>query len=73
MTYMEYPIILIQMFVLLFYVLKYQKLLKRTIVPIVAIIYVSIATAFVLDWLPCGLLSYMMVSALKYFHLRCTS
>ncbi|CAB3226240.1 unnamed protein product [Arctia plantaginis] len=52
MTYLEYPIILVQVYVLLYYVLRYQRLLDTTIVPMAVGSYVIIVLSFMLGFLP---------------------
>uniref|UniRef100_A0A2A4JKU5 Solute carrier family 66 member 3 n=1 Tax=Heliothis virescens TaxID=7102 RepID=A0A2A4JKU5_HELVI len=60
MTYLEYPIILLQVYVMFYYVLKYKRLLCLSIVPITAIAYVSAVIGFVIGVLPKNILSYLV-------------
>ncbi|KAJ8737909.1 hypothetical protein PYW08_000504 [Mythimna loreyi] len=60
MTYMEYPIILLQVYVMFYYVLKYKKLLACSMVPIITILYTCTALAFVVGALPKTILSYLV-------------
>ncbi|XP_047040863.1 solute carrier family 66 member 3 [Helicoverpa zea] len=60
MTYMEYPIILLQVYVMFYYVLKFKKMLCMSIVPITTIAYVSAVAAFAMGTLPKHILSYLV-------------
>lgn len=62
MTYMEYPIILLQVYVMFYYVLKYKNLLRLPVVPIGVIGYVITVVGFMLAILPKDILSYLVVS-----------
>ncbi|KPJ09106.1 PQ-loop repeat-containing protein 3 [Papilio machaon] len=60
MTYMEYPIILMQMYILLYYVLKYKYLLGSCAVPISALVYFLTVLGFAVDFLPKDILYYLV-------------
>ncbi|CAH0577876.1 unnamed protein product [Chrysodeixis includens] len=60
MTYLEYPIILLQVYVMFYHVLMYENLLAKPVVPLCALAYVSLVSGFMLNILPKDLLSYMM-------------
>lgn len=62
MTYLEYPIILVQIYVLLYYVLRYQRLLDTTLVPMAVGSYIIIVLAFLLGFLPKHFLHVLVVS-----------
>ncbi|XP_030019837.1 solute carrier family 66 member 3 [Manduca sexta] len=60
MTYMEYPIILFQVYVMFYYVLKFKNMLSMPMVPVLTTAYFATVLGFVLDLLPKQLLSYMV-------------
>lgn len=61
LSYMEYPVLLLQEYVLIYYAFKYQDLLgKRT--QIVAILYSIIATLIYLRLFPIIILTFLVVS-----------
>lgn len=60
MTYLEYPIILLQVYVMFYYVLKYKNMLALSAVPISAILYSVTIAAFVTGTIPKGILSYLV-------------
>lgn len=60
MTYLEYPIILLQIYVMLYYVLKFRGLLSAPIVPLGTIIYVCTIFGFATEILPKDILSYLL-------------
>lgn len=61
LSYMEYPVLLLQEYVLIYYAFKYQDLLgKRT--QIVAILYTIIATLTYLKLFPIIILTFLVVS-----------
>lgn len=61
LSYMEYPVLLLQEYVLIYYVFKYQNLLgKRT--QIFAVFYVTIATLIYLKLFPIIILTFLVVS-----------
>ncbi|KAJ2954180.1 hypothetical protein O0L34_g2414 [Tuta absoluta] len=63
LTYMEYPIIMVQIYVMLFYVLKYKHLLddgRATAVLAAVAGYVALVLAFAMQLLPKNLLSYVL-------------
>ncbi|XP_045784995.1 solute carrier family 66 member 3 [Maniola jurtina] len=60
MTYLEYPIILLQVYVLLYYVLKFKRLLSAPIVSIITLLYVATIIGFALGVLPKEVLSYLV-------------
>ncbi|KAI5640884.1 PQ loop repeat domain-containing protein [Phthorimaea operculella] len=60
LTYMEYPIILVQIFVMLFFVLKYKCLLDDKRTPVGVVSYVALVIAFATRLLPQDLLSYVL-------------
>lgn len=62
MTYMEYPIILLQVYVLVYYVLKFKGLLSAPIVLITSLAYLTTSLGFALGILPKEILSYLVVS-----------
>lgn len=69
MTYLEYPIILIQIFIMFYFVLKYKKLLHLPIVPISALTYTFTVIGFAMGVLPKNILSFMVVSMFFYIHI----
>lgn len=66
MTYMEYPIILMQVYVMMYYVFKYKGILDLPIVPLITAVYFATVAGFFLDILPKETLSYLLVSLLSY-------
>ncbi|KAL0851793.1 hypothetical protein ABMA28_000102 [Loxostege sticticalis] len=60
MTYMEYPIILIQVYILFYYVLMYKRLLHLPIVRIATIAYIGLVAGFMLGLLPKIILAYLV-------------
>ncbi|CAG5039487.1 unnamed protein product [Parnassius apollo] len=60
MTYLEYPIILLQVYVLLYYVLKYRRLLWRPIITFAIFTYFASVLGFALGFFSRNLLSYMV-------------
>lgn len=60
MTYMEYPIILVQVYVLFYYVLKYKNMLNLPIVPMLTAVYFATVAGFILNLLPKQVLSYLV-------------
>ncbi|XP_059055344.1 solute carrier family 66 member 3-like [Achroia grisella] len=59
-TYLEYPIVLLQVYTMFYYVLKYKSMLHLPRVHICIFIYFSILAAFMTGLLPKVLLSYLM-------------
>lgn len=64
MTYLEYPIILLQVYVMFYYVLKFKKMLASSAVPLTTLAYFSAVVGFVTGALPKGILGYLVVSTL---------
>lgn len=62
MTYLEYPIILVQVYVMLYYVLKYKCMLDMTIVPLLTATYFASIAGVLLEILPKTVVSYLVVS-----------
>ncbi|XP_050360815.1 solute carrier family 66 member 3 isoform X1 [Nymphalis io] len=60
MTYLEYPIILLQVYVMLYYVLKFKGYLSTPIVPFVIVAYFASIFSFVFEILPREILSYLV-------------
>ncbi|XP_068632997.1 solute carrier family 66 member 3 [Battus philenor] len=60
MTYLEYPIILVQAYVLLYYVMKYQYVLGCPMVPFATFAYFITVLGFGTGFMPKYLLSYMV-------------
>lgn len=61
LSYMEYPVLLLQEYVLIYYVFKYQDMLgKRT--QVFAIFYTIIATLIYLKLFPIIILTFLVVS-----------
>ncbi|XP_041987287.1 solute carrier family 66 member 3 [Aricia agestis] len=60
MTYLEYPIILTQIYVLLYFTLKYKGLLESPVVPFATVSYVGAVIAFALNILPKDILSFLV-------------
>ncbi|XP_075991126.1 solute carrier family 66 member 3 [Anticarsia gemmatalis] len=60
MTYMEYPIILLQVYVMTYYVLKFKNLLHLPITAIATVSYVLTVVGFSLEFLPKSILSYLV-------------
>nr|XP_013189478.1 unnamed protein product [Amyelois transitella] len=60
MTYLEYPIILLQVYVMFYLVLKYKNKLNMPIVPIASIAYLIAVIGFAFDILPKSILSYLV-------------
>ncbi|XP_011562144.1 solute carrier family 66 member 3 isoform X2 [Plutella xylostella] len=67
LTYLEYPIILIQVYVLLYLVLKYRNLLENAVVPAAVCIYSLVVTLFAIEILPKAILTFI-VPAVTLFH-----
>lgn len=67
MTYLEYPIILIQVYVMMFLVLKYKGMLDMPIVPVMTGLYFACISGFLIGVLPKSLLSLMVVSITVLF------
>lgn len=61
MSYMEYPIILLQEIVLIYYVLKYSKLLEQFNVQMYALLYFAIVSVFLLDLISPAVLTFVLV------------
>ncbi|XP_059055309.1 solute carrier family 66 member 3-like [Achroia grisella] len=59
-TYLEYPIILMQVYIMFYYVLKYKRMLHLSIVPVVAMIYFSLVAAFMIGLIPKEILNYLL-------------
>lgn len=66
LSYLEYPIILIQEFILIFLVLKYKDLLNIYTLA-ASVIYFSIAASFLIGVVPLGLLSFLVVCVMLKF------
>lgn len=62
MTYLEYPIILFQIFVMLYYALLYKRMMNFYIVPVAAMLYVAVVLSFIMELLPSDILAYLVVS-----------
>lgn len=62
LTYLEYPIILFQIFVMLYYALLYKRMMHFYLVPLAAMVYVAIVLSFITEILPSEILSYLVVS-----------
>lgn len=62
MTYMEYVIILLQVYVLFYYVLLYNRMLNQPVVHITTGIYFTLLCAFAIELLPKDILSFLVVS-----------
>ncbi|XP_046977267.1 solute carrier family 66 member 3 [Vanessa cardui] len=60
MTYLEYPIILLQIYVLLYYVLKFKGYLSAPVVPLLITAYFAAVLSFVVGILPREILSYLV-------------
>ncbi|XP_026315473.1 PQ-loop repeat-containing protein 3 isoform X2 [Hyposmocoma kahamanoa] len=60
LTYLEYPIILFQIFVMLYYTLLYKRMINLYIVPLAAMLYVAIVLSFIMEVLPSEILSYLV-------------
>ncbi|XP_072930834.1 solute carrier family 66 member 3 isoform X2 [Epargyreus clarus] len=60
LTYLEYPIIIAQLYVLIYYVLKYNNLMNLPIVPLATAIYFATVFGFVLGIIPKEVLEYMV-------------
>lgn len=60
MTYMEYPIILLQVYVLLYYVLKFKGYLSAPIVFFTSLAYFLTSIGFALGLLPKEILTYFV-------------
>ncbi|XP_012551521.2 PQ-loop repeat-containing protein 3 [Bombyx mandarina] len=60
MTYMEYPIILFQVYVMFYFVLKYKNMLNLPIIPVMVASYFASVFGFVMDLLPKQVLSYLV-------------
>lgn len=64
LSYMEYPILLLQEYALIYFAFKYQNLLGlRT--QVVAVLYVIIATLIYLKLFPLVILQFLVVSTRK--------
>lgn len=59
MTYLEYPIILMQIYVMFYYVLKYKKMFEQPIVPITTMLYTCFVVGFAMGIFPKEILSYL--------------
>ncbi|XP_052751458.1 solute carrier family 66 member 3-like [Galleria mellonella] len=59
-TYLEYPIILLQVYVLFYYVLKYKRLIQLPVVPIATLLYFGTVGALMVGLLPKSILSYLV-------------
>ncbi|XP_052751473.1 solute carrier family 66 member 3-like isoform X2 [Galleria mellonella] len=59
-AYLEYPLLLLQVYVMFYYALKYKNMLHSRKVHICAIIYFSIVVAFLIGLFPKVLLTYLM-------------
>lgn len=71
MTYLEYPIILLQIYVMLYYVLKFRGLLSAPIVPVGTIIYVCTIFGFATEILSKDILSYILVNIFFFLVISC--
>lgn len=60
MTYLEYPIILVQVYVMLYYVLKYKNLLSWPMLPVFTGVYTVAVLSFALGCLPKYILNYLV-------------
>ncbi|XP_039763674.1 solute carrier family 66 member 3 [Pararge aegeria] len=60
MTYLEYPIILLQVYVMLYYVLKFKQLTSAPIVSLGTLMYFATILGFVFGVVPKELLSYLV-------------
>ncbi|XP_063393527.1 uncharacterized protein LOC134678759 [Cydia fagiglandana] len=58
-TYLEYPLILLQSYILLYYTLKYKRKLYRTVTTASAVTYWTIVVCFVTGILPSSILTYL--------------
>lgn len=63
MTYLEYPIILVQVYAMLYYVLKYKGMLDLTIVPLLTATYFASIAGVLLEILPRSVVSDLVVSS----------
>ncbi|CAH2240436.1 jg5086, partial [Pararge aegeria aegeria] len=68
MTYLEYPIILLQVYVMLYYVLKFKQLTSAPIVSLGTLMYFATILGFVFGVVPKELLSYLVLQF--YFNYR---
>jgi len=65
LSYMEYPVLLLQEYALIYYAFKYQDLLgKRT--QLVAVFYSIVATLIYLKLFPVIILTFLVVSKHSY-------
>jgi solute carrier family 66, member 3 len=62
MTYLEYPILLIQEYALIYYVLKYENLLENSNVKKILIVYLVFVGGFGIGLLPKSILVLLIVS-----------
>lgn len=60
LTYLEYPIILVQVYILFYYVLKYKNLLQLPIVPVATVAYTVTFIGFMFGCLPKSILTYLV-------------
>ncbi|OWR50487.1 PQ-loop repeat-containing protein 3 [Danaus plexippus plexippus] len=58
MTYLEYPIILMQVYIMLYYVLKFNGIISKPFVSLGALVYFAAVIGFGLEILPKEMLSY---------------
>lgn len=65
LSYMEYPILLLQEYVLIYFVFKYQDILGRK-TQIIAGLYVIICTLIYLKIFPIMILTFLVVSSYKF-------
>ncbi|KAM3968471.1 solute carrier family 66 member 3-like [Aphomia sociella] len=59
-TYLEYPFLLLQVYTMFYFVLKYKKMLHQPIVTISIAVYYSLIVAFMMGLLPKILFSYLI-------------
>ncbi|KOB68315.1 PQ loop repeat-containing protein 3 [Operophtera brumata] len=60
MSYMEYPIILLQVYVMMYFVLKYKGMLDTPIAPLMTVIYFAGIAGFLMEILHKDILSYLV-------------
>lgn len=63
MTYLEYPIILSQTYVMMYLILKYKRMLNVPIIPLLTAFYFAGIGCFLMEIFPKELLSYLVVSS----------
>lgn len=69
MTYLEYPIILMQVYIMLYYVLKFNGIISKPFVSLGALVYFAAVIGFGLEILPKEMLSYSIVSSISILFL----